>query len=34
MHQSFHCGLHAILKDEIERTKLMRKKKNNLNQLG
>jgi hypothetical protein len=32
-HQPFHRGLHTILKDEIGRTKLMRKKKNNLNQL-
>jgi hypothetical protein len=30
----FHHGLHTILKDEIGRTKLMRKKKNNMNQLG
>ena len=27
MFQPFHCGLHIILKDEIERTKLIRKKK-------
>jgi predicted peroxiredoxin len=30
----FYSGVHTILKDEIERKKLMRKKKNNLNQLG
>jgi len=28
----FHCGLHIILKDEIERIKLKRKKKKNLNE--
>jgi hypothetical protein len=33
-HKPFHHGLHIILKDEIGRTKIMRKKKNNLNQLG
>jgi len=26
-HQPFHCELHIILKDEIERKKLMTKKK-------
>jgi hypothetical protein len=32
--QPFHCGLYIILKDEIGRTKLMRKKKKKLNQPG
>jgi hypothetical protein len=32
--QPFHCGLHKILKDEIGRKKLTRKKKKNLNQPG
>jgi hypothetical protein len=32
--KKLNCGLHTILKDEIGRKKLMKKKKKNLNQLG